>query len=94
MKKLILLSILLIVGCEISTTEHAHDGICVYKYNEPAINSFYYTCFSSYQEADCMDKIVIFNEEGNEAVEWFSNITCEDFCSQNATDCNISTDPP
>ena len=86
--------LLLIVGCEITTTEHTHDSICVYKYNEPSLNSFYYTCFSNYQEADCMDKIVIFNEESNEAVEWFSNITCEEFCPQNTTVCNISTDKP
>tara|TARA_B100000809_G_C14716694_1_gene379868 strand:- start:405 stop:530 length:126 start_codon:yes stop_codon:yes gene_type:complete len=41
-----------------------------------------------------MDKIVAFNDEDNEAVEWFSNITCEEFCAQKTTDCNISTDEP
>ena len=96
MKRLILILIVagLFMGCDIAPTEHTHDGICIYKYHEPSLNSFYYTCLSTYQETDCMDKIVTFNDENNEAVEWFSNITCEEFCAQKTTDCNISTDEP
>ena len=48
----------------------------------------------AYQEIDCMDKILTFNDESNEAVEWFSNITCEKYCTQTTLDCNISTDEP
>ena len=92
MKKLLLLA-LLIIGCNTST-DHTHAGSCIYKYDEPSLNSFYYTCFSTDQETDCMDKIVTFNDESNEAVEWFSNITCEEFCAQSTLDCNISTNQP
>ena len=68
MKKLLIIALIL-WGCEDAPTEHTHDGICIYKYHEPSLNSFYYTCLSTYQETDCMDKIVAFNDENNEAVE-------------------------
>ena len=95
MKKLILLSILFIVGCDkYAPTDHTHinDGVCIsrdpYSIGDGIEIPFSvtYECFPNYSEVQC-----ITNDDQNPVDEtggwwYFYNMTCEEFCAQTPSD--------
>ena len=76
MKKLILLSIILIVGCEgFGVFKHDHDGICVRR------NGNYY-CADTWTHKDCLYS----EAQGSWTYAWYTDITCEEFCGEKVQD--------
>ena len=76
MKKLILLSILLIVGCDNSTEIEAKYICVIYKKITNALIAF--DCYNNVNEATCIE----YSEQDPryQVEKWDNDVTCEEFC--------------
>ena len=85
MKKLLLLSIVLIVGCDYAPTEHTHEhvdnsneGICVRSPNVDHNISADHHDFYCYENKTTFWCMKLHQDNSNQ--EWFENMTCTQFC--------------
>ena len=75
MKKILLLSIILIVGCGIFEPE----GTCVLKYTETNL----YKCYPDTTESQCIG-----DSDNNDSIiirYWGENYDCNEFCAEKTT---------
>jgi len=83
MKKLLIIA-LLFWGCEgFGVFKHSHDGVCARKI------VYAYVCYSKWTHKECLTK------SGSSTVQWYSDVTCEEFCEgePSSLDCSVDNEP-